>query len=709
VDEGEKMNKFHRILLLAFLIRLALTPFFSDDFNFWSVRFFVNLLMKGFNPWTVIYHDPTMYWINPWRYPPFIALFVLPASLIYFYTNDPLIFLYAIKIPIILSSLITSFLIYKIVCLLANDDGSAVKLASLYALNPFVIFLDMTNWGVLDAVAVMFTVASLYYFLVFHKNRNNGNLMLSAILLGCGIAAKLYPIFILPAFLAKLKRYKVILNFIIHTAIPFFIFSAPFLLWDYKAYIDILVFHNVGGYHPLFPFLHPSIQSLFDKIAILLPSVVFFIVAYTTKTPIVVNIILSLLALYFIMGGNIGSYSLWIVPFGLLLLTSKNIIMQRVGWVISVLPLPYIIIGLLVNGPYNSVEGTTGIFYFTYHYLRKKIVILKALESIKDVGAILAAISPALILFLFIFLVRESKNAFSNGVLIGGQADPRGFSRCDKGRGSISHQEVIKYIVLVIVILITHKLTFTYVFNMEFSEGMPLIAPSRFEFFDDFSSSLLNYQWSYGGEGYYVIKNKENPSYVLINSTGTPYNRAAIYRGWGPIWQGFPPSTYSKIEIRFKFSGLLPNAHGLIIARANGGWFGVAKNGNSTFFVYFDDINNLSTLLSLADYEWHNFSIIYDSGARLIYFDGKFVKRLEGKEFFSFLFIGNPDTTAGLGGSCMYDWVKVTIEDFPVKDQNKVVVAMALLLPLTVLLLIITFCIRYRYILILKTVLTSFT
>jgi len=684
------MRKLHRILLLALFIRLALVPFFCDDFNFWCARFFCSLLLEGFNPWSVIYHDPTMYWINPWRYPPLMIFFVLPASIAYSCTKDSLIFLYTIKTPYIFSSLATSFLVYRIAYLLTNDEKRATKIASFYALNPLVIFLDTTVWGVFDAVPVMFTVASLFWFLMSHqkdREKSSNYLKLSAILLGCGIATKLYPLFILPAFLTKLKKLKEIIYFTIYSAIPLIISGAPFLLWDHEAFIDILIFHNMGGYHPLFPFLHPSIQSLVTKIAHLLPCLALFIIAYAMRTSIINNVILSLLALYFTMGGNVGSYSLWIVPFGLLLLASEDINMQRIGKLIALFPLPYIIIGLLANGPYNSVEGTTGIFYFTYHYLRMKVVILRVVETFNNIVPILTSIGMSFILSLFIILGKSCKATFS--VKNSLKQEKMSFINNSKGRKSIFYQEVMRYVIIVISILIIHKLIFTYVWSVEFSENMPLISQSKLEFFDDFSSSLLNYQWSYGGEGSYVIRNDQSPSYILMNSTGKPYNRATIYRGWGPIWQGYPPSASSVIEIRFKFNGLLPEAHGLIIARANGGWFGVAKCGNSMNFVYFDDINSFSILLSPADHEWHNFSIIYDSGARLIYFDGKFMGRLEGKELFSYLFIGNPDITAGLGGSCMYDWVKVVVEDFPVKDQNKVVVALALLLPLTGLLLIV--------------------
>lgn len=685
------MRKLHRVLLLAFFIRLALVPFFSDDFNFWCARFFCNLLLEGFNAWSVVYHDPTMYWINPWRYPPLMIFFVLPASIAYSYTKDPLIFLYTIKAPFIFSSLATSFLIYRIAYLLTNNEKRATKIASFYALNPLVIFLDTTIWGVLDAVPVMFTVASLFWFLMSHqkdgKKRSN-YLKLSAILLGCGIATKLYPLFIFPAFLTKLKKLKEIIHFTIYSAIPFIISSTPFLLWDHKAFIDILVFHNIGGYHPLFPFLHPSIQSLAAKIAYLLPCLALFIIAYATKTSIINNVILSLLALYFTMGGNVGSYSLWIVPFGLLLLASENINIQRMGELIALFPLPYVIIGLLANGPYNSVEGTTGIFYFTYHYLRIKVVILRVFEIFNDIALILTSIGMSFILSLFIILRKNYKEAFLVENSLKAEKDSINFINNSKGRRSTSYQEVMRCVIIVISILIIHKLIFTYVWNIEFSENMPLISQSKLEFFDDFSSSLLNYQWSYAGEGSYVIRNYQSPSYILINSTGKPYNRATIYRGWGPVWQGYPPSTSSTIEIRFKFDGLLPEAHGLIIARANGGWFGVAKHGDFMNFVYFDDVNNLSICISPADYEWHNFSITYDSGTRLVYFDGRLVKKLEGKEIFSFLFVGNPDTTTGLGGSCMYDWVRVTIKDFPVRDQSKVAAMMALLLPLILLLFI---------------------
>jgi hypothetical protein len=610
-----------------------------------------------------------------------MILFVLPASLIYDYTQNPLIFLYLIKMPLFLSSLFTSFFIYKIAYLLTNDNSKSIKVASFYALNPLVIILDGTIWGVLDAIPVMFSVASLYYFLT---RENNNNLKLSAVLLGCGIATKLYPIFILPAFLVKLKDIKEIFVFIIYSMAPLIIFSTPFLLSDYKSYINILLVHNIGGFHPLFPFLQLSTQSL--DIMILFLSIVLFFLAYTKKASIIINVILSLLALYFAIGGNVGSYSLWIVPFGSLLLANKKFNVQRIGKLIMLLPLLYIFIGFLFNGPYNSIEGTTGIFYMTYHILQMKVIVFRSIMA-TSYFPFLIGIGMSFILLIFIKVIIENNELSYDKKLV----ERENIALSKPILKYFRRQYPIRYVALIIIIFIAHTLIFSYIIPIRLTENMPSVTSSEFVFFDNFSNSLLNYQWSYIGEGYYTIVNHQESSYLLINSTGVPYNRAAIYRGWGPIWQGFSKSNDSTIEIGFKFISLLPDAHGLIIARTDGGWFGVAKYENAINFVYFDDVNNTSVIIAPTDQEWHLFKITYRSGDRFIYFDGKFITELKGKISFSFLFIGNPDTTAGLGGSCMYDWVQVTIKDFPVKNQNIVFNIFSLLLPLFALLLIMKF------------------
>ncbi len=666
------------ILFSSFIIRIMLIPFFSDDFNFWAARVFSSFWSNGFNPWSIVYNDPTLYWINPWRYPPPYTIFVAVAQFLGSIFNNEIVFLYGLKLPLILADVVTVFFIYKIVILLKESKQEAVFLASFYAFNPVTIFITSV-WGTMDPIPVMFTVMALYYFL---KGFSKSKLATSAVLLGLGIAFKIYPIFILPAFLTKIRRLKEIITYSSFAVLPMVLFSIPFLVWDSRAYVTLLLFHNTGGLHPLFPVFYAGVSTLIQIIFFVLIAVLF-VVAYLKKTSLVANITLSLFALYMAIGGNLATYSLWMVPFATLLLSDINVRKIKSLWLLPFLPMLPIGYALIYNGPYNQVEGATGIYYWTYHWARQKVVVFRS-EPLADLQIFMGFANILLLLNMGILMYFFVRTARSKHPITEPRTAEKRFS---SGSSSVYKKKPQLLAVAIILLLLSMFIAVNFV-PFEHTKAMPQVYQRSFVFYDDFESSLLNYQWTFVGDGTYTINCDLVPSHISFNGSGTESNQTAIFRGWGPFWHGFFNSSSSIISSRFKFDGLDANSTELIIIKTDGGYLGVSKNETETVFNYVDYAENRSIDFASVDYNWHEFSITYNASGRFLLFDNRYVTVLTDQRF-SFLYLGNPEAMENLGGCFSVDWIRVVVKDFPVQGQHTISAVLTIVVPILILALVI--------------------
>jgi len=652
------------ILFLAFVVRLILIPFFSDNYNFWAFRLFTDYFIEGFNPWTILYRDPTLYWINPWRYPPPFLIFTAPAQIIYTYVRNEILFLYLIKMPLVFADLITIFFLYKTLMTLSGDVKKVGKLTLLYAFNPMTILVSVI-WGTMDPIPVMFTVASLYFFL---NATSTTGLATSALFLGWGIGFKLYPIFILPAFIAKLKRLKEAIIFVFFACLPLAFFSAPFLLWDSESYVNILLTHQAEGVRPL-----SSILRLGDlpiaQIVFFLSIIGLFIVAYRKKTSIIANVTLSFFVLYLALGGLFDTnYFLWIVPFTILLLADKNVEKLQGSRLLPFITIPSIIHTLIFNGQYNHVEGSAGIFFWIYHWLRWKIVPFQILPFLQIATPIIGLMNIAIILYYIYKILKSSQvGTVHNGY----HFTSLSLSHTLKKNKSLALSSL--------VILVLPLLIFPQIMPFEPMKSKPEVAPSTFTFFDDFNGSTLNHQWSVMSNGTYTLHFDSNPSYIFLDVDGTPQDNASIYRGRSTSSSGFSNSSSATVEIRFRLNSLNDKVQSVVVAKTDGGWFGTATENSLTNFVYFfDGAGNSHLTIAPSDDRWHIFKMEYNISGRFVFFDREF-KGKKSPNTFSFLFLGGP---------CSIDWVKVVIEDFPIGNPSRTYALLALSVPSTTLLLI---------------------
>jgi len=114
------------------------------------------------------------------------------------YIPSPL-FLTCIKLPMMVADVLIAILLYRAsIEILSLPQGDALKLASLWLFNPFVIFIS-SCWGMFDAIPALLTLCSFY---LLAKKR----FRLSALMLALAFACKLYPILILPFWLLYLRH-----------------------------------------------------------------------------------------------------------------------------------------------------------------------------------------------------------------------------------------------------------------------------------------------------------------------------------------------------------------------------------------------------------------------------------------------------------------------------------------------------------------------
>ena len=226
-------------LVIALAVRFVLLPWFSDPYNFRVFGLTASLVQSGQNPWVVIASDPALAAVNPWGYPPLYLTPVLAASV--FSLGNGFLFGVLIRLPLIAASLATSIFVHRSALGLGVAPGGARRAAAAYALNPFVILVD-TVWGTNDPLPVACAAGALLFLL-----RKPERPDLAALLLGFGVAFKLYPIVLLPAAIAHCSGLRARIRFLAFAAVPGAVTAGPLLLASPGQFLNILGVFVVGG------------------------------------------------------------------------------------------------------------------------------------------------------------------------------------------------------------------------------------------------------------------------------------------------------------------------------------------------------------------------------------------------------------------------------------------------------------------------------
>ncbi len=281
------------ILILGFLLRIAIAPFTSHTYDILGCKRAVRTYYEQgeltlFTTWT---SPPTWFFILITFHAPYVFLRLLgvPDFRIYYQPIMAMEVLF-IKLPLILSDVMSAYLIYKI-CKKQNlDEGGSRLAAAVYMFNPFSIFIS-SIWGMFDSLAVSFMLLGLYFFV-------DNKFFACSLVWGLGV--KWYTLGFIP-LLSIVSFYKDkekrtinrLLTSVLITVLGFGIFASlmiiPHILNGDLSYLkQVLDFRlKIGGggedRASLFTFFGPVLWKIFEKTVSIYPFPNFFL--YTFGPP----------------------------------------------------------------------------------------------------------------------------------------------------------------------------------------------------------------------------------------------------------------------------------------------------------------------------------------------------------------------------------------------------------------------------------------
>lgn len=328
------------IIVIGVAVRLAIAPFLahpSDVFEWY-------LVSQNFLNGT----DPATNYMVPYGYSYF--LFVFPSALAYGFlshfiptfsfsitsispqlnpgfgvTEVPgLLFNFLVKLPLILSDTLIALLIFRLVKSSLGDYNAAVTAATIWFLNPFVIWIS-SAWGMFDTLPALFTVLSFYLILQEKP-------LFSGISLVASIAMKYYAlvlVFPLMMIVWKKSGKRAVYEFILSVCVTGLVLFSPLIARSLKVFASLTLIGS-SPVATLYPGLSlwtavttvfPGFNQALASDIILVP---VMIVAYVwiwkkrLANDFVTNVvtlaipILFLLLLYRWVGEN---FFIWILPF----------------------------------------------------------------------------------------------------------------------------------------------------------------------------------------------------------------------------------------------------------------------------------------------------------------------------------------------------------------------------------------------------------
>ncbi len=584
------------------------------------------------------------------------------------YSGQTLLYLAALKIPLAAADIVSTYYVYKILVRFLTSRR-ALTFSAFFAFNPLVVF-ESSGGGFNDPIAIAFTVASVFHLLQYRDRQGSDkqDLSRSGLFLGLGIATKIYPILLIPVLIREVKGVGSRLIFLLFALLPAIIFSAPFLTWDPLSYIELVSFRNVGGQHPLFPSLSQGVLGWF--VLIILGGLLLMV--YVRKSSLTARIALTFLWVNLAIFSFTFNYMIWGIPFFTVYAAE-----YRKHLLMPMSPLLTLFASFIFEGSYDALRGSAGLYYWTFHIFRQSIVPTLVSPWIGTIGFLTLTISEAVAAYYFISL------AFRGG--LSKRYDPtKWLIRLGietKGKALFQTPRNKALTCMVLVTLVASSWTLVSAQASFLSHQYPTVKDSSFLFTDNFHSSFIDYQWVFPGRGSYSVNSSQG-----IVGLGTPQNGTGeLFRGWGSLVDGFHASTAAVAGFMFRFTGFSSGSVGMIIANMTDGQLAVL-NQATVNLVYMDQQNNRTIPLGTGDNNWHNFTIEYAGGQRILMIDGSSWTLPGGT--FSRLILGNGGYRTDYGGTAEFSRVIVEINDFPAGYQSSWASALALIVPLLMVLLL---------------------
>ncbi len=227
----------------------------------------IRFLIHGVNPYSTTYFStPLEKWhysdtdVNPALYHfvmgPFYLIFAIPFYFIsmrtfgFFDARIPLFFLF--------------FSLFIMVGRLVKDEEKKRQFITLLAFNPAM--LGYVLEGRSDIFMFVFLFAAFYLL-------SKGRLFLSGIPIGLAFAVKQSVWPILPFYIAylffKTKNVKQTFKNILPFGLTFIAIVSPFLIWDYRSFLDSTVFYLSGGTQNSYPISGYGLGMILNQIGVI--------------------------------------------------------------------------------------------------------------------------------------------------------------------------------------------------------------------------------------------------------------------------------------------------------------------------------------------------------------------------------------------------------------------------------------------------------
>jgi uncharacterized membrane protein len=178
------------------------------------------------------------YYQFTFEYPVIVGVLVYLASLVRLYVSDFSAamnwYVLAMDVPLYLFAIGTVIVLYKIADLVRAEKQRIWK---AFLIAPSFLMFTVYNW---DIIAIFFSTLSIYYYLRNEKTK-------SALSLGLGISAKLYPCMLIPVYMLQEKGWKDRFKILFTSIGAFFMLNLPFILANFSGWMETWVYHAAWG------------------------------------------------------------------------------------------------------------------------------------------------------------------------------------------------------------------------------------------------------------------------------------------------------------------------------------------------------------------------------------------------------------------------------------------------------------------------------
>ncbi len=661
--------------LLSFIagavgLRLAMMPWFSDPYNFHVLSQTASMVASGQNPWLAIAADPALAQLNPWGYPPLYLTPVLAASALSF--GNGVVFGILLRLPLIAATVLTAVFLQRTALGLGLSSARARSLSLFYLLNPFVVLVD-TVWGVNDPLPVVCVAGALYYMV-----RAPQRLDLAALLLGLGIAFKLYPVVLLPVACAQCTSWKARLRLLAFAALPAAISAGPVLLASPSEFLSTLgVFVSGRGGEPsafTIPYVLEAAGFGSLPLGTALAAADLVLVLFVAlrvaagKWSTVEGFAITLLSIFIFAPRMYENYFLWPIPAALVAYAAAQRwwpARRAVPWTWALAMASALI--------YNGAGDTTDLAYWTL--VAGAGPSRPYLAAPENTGAAFSFVALIIFGLAMVGLLRAPSKVESG-------ADARtplkafsgALSRLPAGRRVLALGAVLMLVSAAWVVSLDRRVGPEDFPTFHFADG-------RVSIDEEFHSAFLDNTWVFGGAGGFELS--PYGAGTLTLETRVPRGNAYISRAL--------PNTTVRADILVRVDRVDGTPGLLMLARTDAGWVG-AKNVTSDpqqpryNLSFFDDsIRLLFDLGEITLGSWLSLRLTVNSSKTVLTFGAATVSG--GGAPPSTLSFGHPDAGLNLGGRLTFDRIELSWEQQPSSSAPILAPALIILGVLTMVVL----------------------